>query len=590
MKGKVVATLFGLPFFAVGVWMLWSISSTFYDVWRMQSWAQIEANLVRGGYETHSGSDSDTYKAYAQYTYSYGGQRFTGERVSLSASGDNIGEYQRETGRRLQHALAGGGAILIYISPEDPQESIVDRSVRWGLIGFKSIFLFVFGGFGLGLLIFVWRAAPEKDTADPRFKEAPWLLNDNWQTPTIRSSSKTAMWGAWAFAAFWNLISAALPFLIYKEVVQKENYMALIGLIFPLVGIGLAIWAIQRTLEWRRFGAAPVTLDPFPGSIGGHVGGTIDLKFPYDAAVQYQLTLNNLHSYMSGSGKNRSRREEAKWQDTLVAHAEHGAHGTRLAFRFDVPEGLETSDTDHDDSYYLWRLNLRADLPGTDLDRDYDIPVFPTATTSRRVSEQAVRSSRAEQSVIDDRSVGEIINVRNGAGGKQMIYPMGRYIGAALGGVFVGAIFAAAGWYLMAEEGEMIFGGVFGGMGALIGLSCLFLMLNSLEVSKASAHVTSVRKLLGVPISRKRMHENSFQRFEKKSTMKTQSGGKHIIYYSIYGIDNQGNEILLGEGFKGENEATAAERAIAKELGLRVTNERHQPPELDEFTLGRALD
>ena len=26
-----------------------------------------------------------------------------------------------------------------------------------------------------------------------------------------------------------------------------------------------------------RFGPAPVTLDPFPGSIGGHVGGTIDL-------------------------------------------------------------------------------------------------------------------------------------------------------------------------------------------------------------------------------------------------------------------------------------------------------------------------
>jgi len=590
MKGKVVATLFGLPFLAVGVWMLWSISSTFYDAWRMQPWAQIEAKLVRGGYETHSGSESDTYKAYVQYTYSYGGQRFTGERVSLSASGDNIGEYQRETGQRLQHALASGGAILIYINPEDPHESIVDRSMRWGLIGFKSIFLFVFGGFGLGLLVIVWRAAPEKDAADPRFKETPWLLNNNWQTSTIRSSSKTAMWGAWAFAAFWNLISAALPFLIYQEVVRKQNYMALIGLLFPLVGIGLAIWAIQRTLEWRRFGAAPVTLDPFPGSIGGHVGGTIDLRFPYDPSNKFQLTLNNLHSYMSGSGKNRSRREEAKWQDSLVAHAKHGALGTRLTFRFDVPEGLDASDTDQDDSYYLWRLNLQADLLGTDLDRDYDIPVFPTAMTSRRVSEQAVRSSRAEQSVIDNRSVGEIINVRNGAGGKQMIYPMGRHIGAALGGVFVGAIFAAAGWYLIAEEGATIFGGVFGGMGALIGLSCLFLMLNSLEVSKVSAEIRSVRKLLGVQISRKQMHHNSFHRFERKSTMKSQSGGKHVIFYSIYGVDRQGNEILLGEGFKGENEAKAAECAIAKELGLRETNERQQPPDLDDFTMGRALD
>lgn len=29
MKGKVLITLFALPFFAVGVWMLWSISSAF---------------------------------------------------------------------------------------------------------------------------------------------------------------------------------------------------------------------------------------------------------------------------------------------------------------------------------------------------------------------------------------------------------------------------------------------------------------------------------------------------------------------------------------------------------------------------------
>ena len=41
-----------------------------------------------------------------------------------------------------------------------------------------------------------------------------------------------------------------------------------------LVGAG-------RTPEWRRFGAAPALLDPFPGAIGGNVGGVIDVNFPY---------------------------------------------------------------------------------------------------------------------------------------------------------------------------------------------------------------------------------------------------------------------------------------------------------------------
>jgi hypothetical protein len=358
-------------------------------------------------------------------------------------------------------------------------------------------------------------------------------------------------------------------------------------LLFPLVGIGLLTWAIKRTLEWRRFGAAPVTLDPFPGSIGGHVGGTIDLDFPYNTDVKFQLTLNSLRSYMSGSGKNRSRKEEAKWQESLVAHAAHGGKGTRLTFRFDVPEGLEASDTDQDDSYYLWRLNLRAQLPGSDLDRDYDIPVYATAISSRHVSDRLVQESRAEQGAIDRQSVARVMKVRNGSSGRQLIYPMGRHVGPALSGVFVGGIFMAAGWFLVAKEGETIFGSIFGTVGTLIGLFCLYLMLNSLEVSKTIIGISSVRKFLGVPIRRHQMHHGSFGRFKKKSTMMAQSGGKHIIYYSIYGIDNQGNEILLGEGFKGDNEANAAMRMIAKEFGLTESPNREVPQSLD--SLGESL-
>ncbi|MGB5336666.1 MAG: DUF3592 domain-containing protein, partial [Woeseiaceae bacterium] len=467
MKGKIIATLFGLPFFAVGVWMLWDITGTLYDASQMRSWVPVDATLSQGGYETRSGDDSDTYEAYAVYSYSYDGALYTGSRVSLSDGGDNIGSYQQETGRRLQAVAASGGALLVHVDPEAPENSIIDRNVRWGLIGFKSIFLFVFGGFGLGLIIFVWRARPEKDADLPEFRDSPWLANDAWQTAEIRSSSKTTMWGALAFAAFWNLISAPLPFLLYEEVTQKENYLALIGLLFPLVGIGLLTWAMKRVFEWRRFGPAPVRLDPFPGSIGGHVGGTIDLNIPFDQSTRFQVTLNNLHSYVSGSGKNRSRKETAEWQDKMVAFAEPGSKGTRLTFRFDIPEGLSPSDTEHDDSYHIWRLNVRAELSGADLDRSYDIPVYATAETSRRLSERSIEKARSEQALVDDEAVGQIVAIRNTGTGRQMHYPMGRHFSAALGGVLVGAIFAGAGWFLVFHEGQNVFGSVFGMVGVL---------------------------------------------------------------------------------------------------------------------------
>jgi hypothetical protein len=241
MKGRIFVTLFALPFFGVGVWMLWSIGTAFHDAWRMQDWDPVPARLISAGYETHSGDDSDTYEAYAHYAYD--------------------GDYQTDLGNRLSAMRARGEPVTVWVNPGAPGESVIDRDIRWGLVGFKSIFLFVFGGIGLGLLIYTWVAPAEKDPSLAQFRDAPWLLNDAWQTPEIRSGSKAAMWGAWIFAALWNAISSFTPFMAYEEVVENQNYLALIALLFPLVGLGLLTWAVRRTLEWRRFGPAPVTLE-----------------------------------------------------------------------------------------------------------------------------------------------------------------------------------------------------------------------------------------------------------------------------------------------------------------------------------------
>jgi len=346
MKGRIFVFLFALPFFGVGVWMGYSAGSNLVDAWQMQDWVAVQGTLHRAGYESHSGDDSYTYEAYADYTYEFGGQQYSNDRVGIAGGADNIGDYQQNTGRHLSGVHSRGETIVVYVDPDEPSEAILDRSVRWGIIGFKAIFLFTFGGVGLGLIIFIFRTPKEKDLSDPKYRDAPWLANDKWQTAVIKSSSKTSMYASWAFAAFWNLVSAPLPFVIYTEVTEKDNLPALLGLLFPLVGLWLITWAVLRTLEWKRFGAAPLTLDPFPGSIGGHVGGTIDVNLPYDSSAQFSLTLTNLHSYISGSGKNRSRKESAEWQDMQVASTSSGPRGSRLSFRFAVPEDLEESAAD----------------------------------------------------------------------------------------------------------------------------------------------------------------------------------------------------------------------------------------------------
>ncbi len=259
-----------------------------------------------------------------------------------------------------------------------------------------SIFVIAFGGIGVLFSIAVIRAPNKnKDPTQNPYTDSPWLANDAWQTREIGSNSKAAMQGAWFFAIIWNVVSVWLPWRIYEEVALQQNYLALIGLLFPLVGIGLLVWAARRTLEWRRFGIAPVLLDPFPGSIGGNVGGTIELGYPYDSSAKFIVTLANIYSHVSGSGKNRTTHEAFLWQHSAAAHNEPGSKGTRLIFRFDVPDGLHPSDAVRDGSkYYLWRLNLKANLPSIDIDRAYEIPVYPTRQGSARIAGRAVDASQ----------------------------------------------------------------------------------------------------------------------------------------------------------------------------------------------------
>ncbi len=378
------------------------------------------------------------------------------------------------------------------------------------------------------------------------------------------------MFGAWFFATIWNAISSIVPFIAYREIVENKNYLVLLAFLFPVIGIGLLVWAIQRTLEWRRFGPAPVRLDPFPGSIGGHTGGTIDLSLPFNHENKFQVSLTCIHSYVSGSGDNQRRKESAKWQDAIAASAKPGSNGTRLTFRFDVPAGLPESDADQDDSYNLWRLNLHSDLPGTDLNRDYEIPVYATATESRQLSNYVIERARAQQNLMHSHDVRDIVNLSHEVSGKRMFFPMGRSLFGALTGMLVGSAFAAVGWYLITTEGQRLFGGIFGGIGAIAALIFTYVMFNSLEVRQTHSALQITRRLFGIPIHRKTVQRGDIINLIKKSTMQSQSGGKHTIHYGVYAIDRSGEETILAEGFKGESMANAAIDLISREFGLRV--------------------
>ena len=358
--------LFSLPFTLIGVGvLLFAVVPTIHDWSRMQGWVAVEATLNTADINSHRSSKSIVYQATASYSYHYGGGQYQGNRVGISGGSDNIGDWQE----RVYHEMTQMRPLRVWVNPDNPAESIFDRSLRWGQLGFLILFVLLFGGIGVGLTFVALRA---QDTPEG----VPlWQADPDWRENQIRSNARAGMWGAWIFAIFWLLLSSPIVFIVPGEL-AKDNTIAIIGLIFPLVGVMLAISAVRKTRQWRRFGPTPLSLDPFPGAIGGDVGGTITISQPMPAEAVAEIVLRCEHVYRQGSGKNATTKRDLLWEGQQQARCAPGMDGVRIGFCFKVPEGLPGSSKQYTERHE-WTLNVTCELPGVDLDRHYTIPVFP---------------------------------------------------------------------------------------------------------------------------------------------------------------------------------------------------------------------
>lgn len=156
--GPWVMGLFALPFAAVGVGMLLlSVLPTLYDWSRMQFWQPVNATLLAASLNSSRSSKSTSYHVTARYRYTVAGQEYEGDRVAISGGGDNVGDFQETLGERLEQALRDGQPVQVWVNPSQPADAVIDRSLRAGLLAFKMVFVVLFGGVGVGLLVFVLR-------------------------------------------------------------------------------------------------------------------------------------------------------------------------------------------------------------------------------------------------------------------------------------------------------------------------------------------------------------------------------------------------------------------------------------------------
>jgi hypothetical protein len=429
------------------------------------------------------------------------------------------------------------------------QASLAAQAGRWGQAGFLTIFALVFGGVGVGgiaSLVRSRRRLAEGATREQRHPEAPWLWREDWASGQITDSSRLTMWGSWAFAVLWNLVSLPAAIVAVRAALGQGNRTALVALLFPGVGVGLTVWAVRATLRYRRFGVSRLELATLPAAVGHALEGTVRPPAGLRPPEGFRLVLSCLRRETSGSGRSRSTTERLLWQDERRTMG--GGAGIPVAFA--IPADAVPSDPRAGGDRVLWRLEVTGEVPGVDYAAAFEVPVFHTAVsdTPRTEAERALDATVLAPA--DYRQpAGSPIQVSTTRRGTEIYYPA-RNPGMAAGLTVFAAIWLGAIALMIAVHAPIFFPIVFG----LFGLLLVYLVLDAwLGVTRVTAERGRVTVATGWLTPRREQALRADEISEVAIRIASQAG--NTPYYEVSLVTSTGKRVAAGQGIRDKREA-----------------------------------
>ena len=490
--------LFALPFAGVGVFMGYLTVATLVEWESMRSWVRVDAEIVSVNLQQNSGSDSTTYEVTASYRYVYDGQEYTGSRVALHSGSDNVGDYHQDTYRELSGYR--GKTFRCFVDPSSPANAVLYRDLRYGLLGFYLLFVVLFGGAGFGMVaagLVGSRKAKRSEELEALHPDEPWLQNEDWNEGRISSSTKATFVTAAVFAGVWNLISMPVVVFAHEQIFDPDNPIALVALLFPLVGIGLIVWATRSLIRWRKFGESTFEMRTIPGVIGGPLEGTIRTSVNVRPEAGFDVMLSSIHRYRSGSGKNRSTHEKVLWQKSYRVALDRSGAGIPIAFQ--VPYESEPTDDTDADNQHIWKLEVKAEVLGVDYHVEFEVPVFRTEHSSAHApdpSDDVEPPFRVEVSLAEQLEKSGA-RVEHLASGRRFVFPMARHVGSALALTLFFVVWTGISIGLWFSDAPRLFPWVFGLFDALIFLGVLDMWFYSSHIDVRPGRLSIAAGLFG---------------------------------------------------------------------------------------------
>jgi hypothetical protein len=414
-----------------------------------------------------------------------------------------------------------------------------------------------------------------------------WLAVPKWRDNRIASEAVAGLRMIWLFAVVF-LAAGGFVLSIVPGELEQGNHAALLALVFPLAGLGLTVSAVKKTLEWRRFGRLALVMDPFPGSLGGDMGGTLDLPLRFDDGLRFKATLACCRVYVKRDGDGAETREQVIWDQEGLARATPTLDGTRLAFRFTPPEDLPESEAKSDD-YKRWTLHFNAAMPGADLDRVFVVPVFRTGGQEAR---QRLADSREEMLAapppVPPRG---LLRLSEDPYGLTLTFPALRNLSASLAFGLFSAIFIGASVFLTyaiywpgsAEDDwfwllfeyifaliPLVMAGVFWLVALGLTALTLYMLGNALEVRVTPEEVASRRRIFGIPLPPRRLAAGEIKALDTEVPMRSGPATKQTKYRDLVAKGPGRQKVVLADGIRDPVLLDHLRRAIVRAGRLKL--------------------
>jgi hypothetical protein len=361
------------------------------------------------------------------------------------------------------------------------------------------------------------------------------------------------------FAIIWNAISFPIAFIAPHSRDIPPWALALVVL-FPIIGVILVIAAVYQLLRRHKYGASRLMLDHLPVATGTTFRGDIDTRVQQAPASGFALRLVCIRRVVTGSGRNRSTREDILWADEQTVSsgaAMRNPLGTRIPFSFTIPDEARPTDERNASDCIVWRVAAKAEMPGIDYAADFQFPVVSTGEHPHAPREFVVPAASAASWVPSAESHIAITPLPEG--GEEIVVSTHSRPSEVFGMLFFTVIWYGFVAIMLAVHAPVIFPILFG----LFGLIVLFAIFDSLfgrSIIRTSRTALTLRRAYPFGLGTSRSIEPSqIESISSNFALASQSAS------SMYTVD-----VTLTGGEHVQAAKAIRERSDAEILAARV--------------------